>query len=82
MKFVTPEISWHNRDPIYSVDIQQSKDGVCRLASCGTDKDVRVRKDLFDGYSDVVAMVGDYGNVIDSDEFDLSAMTAFIRILQ
>lgn len=24
MKFTTPEISWHNRDPVLSVDIQNS----------------------------------------------------------
>lgn len=24
MKFTTPEISWHNRDPVLSVDIQNN----------------------------------------------------------
>lgn len=48
MKCIIPEISWHNRDPVLSVDIQprRSKDGglrdVHRLASGGTDSHVLV----------------------------------------
>lgn len=47
MKVVTPEISWHEREPIYSVDVQPGStcQGSCtlrRLASCGVDRVVRV----------------------------------------
>ena len=42
MKTTTPEISWHGRDPIYSVDFQYIKGSIRRLASCGTDRNVRV----------------------------------------
>jgi len=44
MKFITPEISWHERDPVYSVDLQNTGDagGVRRLATCGTDRNIRV----------------------------------------
>lgn len=39
MRCTIPEISWHNRDPVLSVDIQPktSNDNVMRLASGGTD---------------------------------------------
>ncbi|XP_076055042.1 chromatin assembly factor 1, p105 subunit [Oratosquilla oratoria] len=41
MKCTIPEISWHNRDPVYTVDIQwNSPDGIYRLASGGTDTHV------------------------------------------
>lgn len=46
MKCVIPEISWHNRDPVLSVDIQPKRAGdtsaVYRLASGGTDSHVLV----------------------------------------
>lgn len=42
MKVTTPEISWHERDPIYSVDIQPGNRTVRRLVSGGVDKYVRV----------------------------------------
>ncbi|KAK2188752.1 hypothetical protein NP493_123g03032 [Ridgeia piscesae] len=42
MKTVTPEISWHERDPIYSVDFQHQSGSVQRLATCGTDRCVRL----------------------------------------
>jgi len=42
MKYVTPEISWHSRDPLYSVDLQYSCGQLRRLATCGTDKVIRV----------------------------------------
>ena len=42
MKFITPEISWHGRDPVYSVDFQYIEGEICRLASCGTDRLIRV----------------------------------------
>lgn len=43
MKVTTPEISWHERDPIYSVDFQPGKWSIQRIASGGVDKIVRVR---------------------------------------
>lgn len=39
MKCQIPEISWHNRDPVLSVDFQpkgESSDKVLRLASGGS----------------------------------------------
>ncbi|KAH8394751.1 hypothetical protein KR222_004056 [Zaprionus bogoriensis] len=47
MKCKIPEISWHNRDPVLSVDIQPNSVGVtaptmCRLASGGTDAHVLI----------------------------------------
>ena len=41
MKVDTPEISWHGRDPIYSIDFQQ-QEGINRVATAGADKTVRV----------------------------------------
>lgn len=49
MKCTIPEISWHNRDPVLSVDIQpnvssdENKSGKVRLASGGSDSHVLVR---------------------------------------
>ncbi|XP_050726843.1 chromatin assembly factor 1 subunit B-like isoform X1 [Eriocheir sinensis] len=41
MKCTIPEISWHNRDPVYSLDIQPSShDGLYRMATAGTDTHV------------------------------------------
>merc|ERR1712071_13444 len=41
MKCCIPEISWHNRDPVLSIDLQsQSPDNVLRLATGGTDSHV------------------------------------------
>lgn len=42
MKVVTPEISWHEREPIYSVDFQPGRWPIQRLASGGVDKIVRI----------------------------------------
>ncbi|XP_022232073.2 LOW QUALITY PROTEIN: chromatin assembly factor 1 subunit B [Drosophila obscura] len=47
MKCKIPEISWHNRDPVLSVDIQMNGQGlrsptICRLASGGTDAHVLI----------------------------------------
>ncbi|CAG5122874.1 unnamed protein product [Candidula unifasciata] len=42
MKVVTPEISWHERDPVYSVDFQPGLWPVQRIASGGVDKIVRI----------------------------------------
>lgn len=41
MKCCIPEISWHNRDPVLSIDLQsKSPDGLIRLATAGTDTHV------------------------------------------
>lgn len=44
MKFAIPEISWHNRDPVLSVDFQPRSDekAPLRLATGGTDSHVLV----------------------------------------
>jgi len=48
MKIYTPEISWHNREPVFGVDIQRhvecDKDGnkTYRLATCGSDNIVAI----------------------------------------
>jgi hypothetical protein len=44
MKCTIPEISWHNRDPVLSVDIQLAckNDNFERLATGGTDSHVVV----------------------------------------
>ncbi|BFZ18326.1 hypothetical protein BsWGS_21365 [Bradybaena similaris] len=42
MKVVTPEISWHERDPVYSVDFQPGNWPIQRIASGGVDKIVRI----------------------------------------
>ncbi|KAJ8314824.1 hypothetical protein KUTeg_006974, partial [Tegillarca granosa] len=38
----TPEISWHERDPIYSIDYQPGRRKIHRLATAGVDKFVRI----------------------------------------
>lgn len=45
MKYAIPEISWHNRDPVLSVDFQPkaSESDPLRLATGGTDSHVLVR---------------------------------------
>ena len=42
MKVITPEIAWHEREPVYSVDFQTGNRPIERLASGGVDKIVRV----------------------------------------
>ncbi|XP_014661814.1 PREDICTED: chromatin assembly factor 1 subunit B-like isoform X2 [Priapulus caudatus] len=42
MKLDVPEISWHDRDPVYSVDFQKYDGKVRRLASAGADRYVRI----------------------------------------
>jgi len=42
MKLITPEIAWHGREPVYSVDFQPGDRRVKRVASGGQDKIVRV----------------------------------------
>ncbi|CAI9605933.1 unnamed protein product [Staurois parvus] len=44
MKVNTCEISWHNREPIYSVDFQHGTSKVNRMASAGVDTAVRIWK--------------------------------------
>lgn len=44
MKCTIPEISWHNRDPVLSIDVQSlTSEDFYRLASGGTDSHVLVR---------------------------------------
>lgn len=55
MKCLIPEISWHNRDPVLSVDIQPKPlqgDNKIRLASGGYDSHVlvRIKMGLFHQY--------------------------------
>lgn len=47
MKCTIPEISWHNRDPVLSIDVQRksSKEEFYRLASGGTDSHVLVSEE-------------------------------------
>lgn len=43
MKCTIPEISWHNKDPVLSIDIQPNRgEGFYRLASGGTDSHILV----------------------------------------
>ena len=43
MKITIPEISWHNRDPVFSLDIQPNpQDGTYRMATSGSDTHVVV----------------------------------------
>lgn len=42
MKYSTPEISWHNRDPVYSIDFQHITGSILRLATAGTDQQIRL----------------------------------------
>ncbi|XP_028938600.1 chromatin assembly factor 1 subunit B [Ornithorhynchus anatinus] len=45
MKVITCEISWHNKEPVYSLDFQHGPDcKINRLASAGVDTAVRVWK--------------------------------------
>lgn len=41
MKLVTPEISWHIKEPVYSVDFHRNGPN-WRFATAGADNDVRV----------------------------------------
>ncbi|XP_067676573.1 chromatin assembly factor 1 subunit B-like [Haliotis asinina] len=42
MKVVTPEISWHGKEPIYSIDFQPGDRTIQRLASASVDKLIRM----------------------------------------
>lgn len=44
MKCVFPEISWHNRDPVLSLDVHSETNGFYRLATSGADCHVLVMK--------------------------------------
>jgi hypothetical protein len=39
MRVKTPQISWHGREPIYSIDYHSSG----RIATAGGDNDIKVR---------------------------------------
>lgn len=43
MKPKTPQISWHGRDPIFSIDFHPSG----RVATAGADNDVKVKGYLY-----------------------------------
>lgn len=45
MKLVTPEISWHIKEPVYSVDFHRNGPN-WRFATAGADNDVRVSVDV------------------------------------
>jgi len=49
MKLITPEIAWHGREPVYSVDCQPGNRNIRRIASGGQDKIVRVWQFSVDG---------------------------------
>ncbi|KAF8795575.1 chromatin assembly factor 1 subunit B-like [Argiope bruennichi] len=42
MKCQVPQISWHSRDPVLSIDFQPGKRNILRLASGGTDSHVLI----------------------------------------
>ncbi|XP_062599442.1 chromatin assembly factor 1 subunit B-like [Saccostrea cucullata] len=44
MKVTTPEISWHERDPVYSADFQPGKHNIQRIVTAGVDKYARIWK--------------------------------------
>lgn len=45
MKVITCEIAWHNKEPVYSLDLQPGAAGrTHRLASAGVDTVVRVQR--------------------------------------
>ena len=44
MFVTTPEIVWHNKEPVFSIDFHHNG-GMCRLASAGSDFSVKVRLD-------------------------------------
>jgi chromatin assembly factor 1 subunit B len=44
MKLCTPQVAWHSKDPVYSVDFHCLRGFEWRLASAGTDKDVKIWK--------------------------------------
>ena len=41
MKFITPEIVWHSKQPVYSVDFSVNLSSY-RLASAGADKEIKI----------------------------------------
>ncbi len=45
MFVTTPEIVWHNKEPVFSIDFHRNG-GMCRLASAGSDFSVKVRLDF------------------------------------
>ena len=57
MRLNTPEIAWHGKEPIFSVDFSKIGSS-CRLASAGADKDVKVGGDR-----NLSSFVGDFVDV-------------------
>lgn len=52
MKVQIPEISWHNRDPVFSVDFQpklqaDDSDDIIRIASGGSGKEFKISNKFF-----------------------------------
>ena len=47
MKFCTPQIVWHDKDPVYSIDFHHVEGEEWRLASGGTDKDIKIWKVIY-----------------------------------
>ncbi|EDV25181.1 uncharacterized protein TRIADDRAFT_26010 [Trichoplax adhaerens] len=44
MKVSTPEIAWHGKEPIFSIDFSQASNSLWRLASAGGDADIKIWK--------------------------------------
>ena len=47
MKFFTPQVSWHEREPLSAVDILRSSETL-RVATAGLDRSIKVSKPIFD----------------------------------
>lgn len=63
MKCRIPEISWHNREPILSIDIQPVENDFYRLATGGSDYHVLVKLELFSVLPYYECVIFRYGNV-------------------
>ena len=66
MKIKTPQISWHSREPIYSVDFHKSG----RIATAGSESDVKVN------IEDIVLLIHRYGNTT----LTLQSKLHFLRV--
>ena len=61
MKVVTPEISWHGKDAIFSIDIQPlMKEQLRRIVTAGLDNNVRVRVMSMVMYSSLFLMINKF----------------------
>ena len=85
MKFFTPEISWHNREPVFSVDVQQhvnvDKERGCpfyRIASAGGDNFAVIWRAYIKqiASSSTTTTATTTGNQADPNRMDLSGPTA------